>query len=116
LARHAELSEPKTDEEILAVLEEAFGVALPLLTKDDGWTKYESKIPHVSEFVFDDPHHTHTVGPYKGGSLPLIKARGPVASIKTLEEAGTLLLFGEKEDWEADEGDKAFFLFFNSNC
>ena len=100
--RHAELSEPKTDDEITRLLDEAFNVALPLLQQDEKWIKHESKIPHVTEFVLEDHHHL----PYKGGSLPLIKSRGPVASIKDLGEVGALLLHGEKEDWEADEGKK----------
>ncbi len=77
-------------------------MALPLLQQDEKWIKHESKIPHVTEFVLEDHHHL----PYKGGSLPLIKSRGPVASIKDLGEVGALLLHGEKEDWEADEGKK----------
>jgi hypothetical protein len=93
--------ELESEDKAAALAEEALALVLPLLRSDDGWTKYESKVPHVTEYVREDDGKLGL--PFRGGSLPLIKARGPVQSVKTLEEVGALLLHGEKEDWEADE-------------
>ena len=99
--QYPELSEVDSDDRMVALAEEALTHVLPLLQKDEGWQRHESKVPHVVEWVREDDGRLGL--PFRGGSLPLIKARGPVQSVKSLEEVGALLLHGELEDWEADE-------------
>lgn len=89
------------EEHFLELLNNAFEWAYKFTKHDDGWSKFQSKVPHVTEFQRDGDAVKEC--PFKGGSLPQIKARGVVRSTKSARDMVQWLLDADYDAWEADE-------------